>query len=626
MKDLVSNLTNLKKKTPEEILNGLLNTIRNLGVETDRDNGNVGGNFSAKLLRIASEANKLQNLASMPLEYAKWHEEGLLYYHDLDSYNLTINCLHISLKDILSKSFNTGYGTILPPKRIESAAPLTCILIQSSQNDEFGGQSIIDFDNDLAPYVDLTRKELEKEYGPLLTVMDQKDFADFIERKTESLVQQAMQGVAYNLNSMHARAGSQVPFSSVNLGLPTSKDAALVCKSFLEQYANGMGNHEQMIFPNIIFRVKSGVNRNPGDPYYNLFQLATQVSAKSLNPTYINMDADFNLEYYNKGIIPGIMGCRTYICANINGPEGPARRGNNFPVSMNLPRLGILAEKDINKFFELLDDSLEKAFESSVYRYRQVRKLKVKDLPFSIGEGLMMGSEGLSPDDSIEPVLKNGTMAIGFIGLAEALTALIGEHQGQSEKAQLLGLRIINHIRSFCDEKRQSTRLNWGCYATPAEGLSGKFLEIDKRDFGVITGVTDKDYYTNSYAVPVGYAISSVDKIKTEAPYHKLCNAGHISYIELDGEPDARFVENFIASSFEKTNVGYLGVNFHKRFCKKCGETLYGNEKSCSKCGSFEIQGISRITGYLGLDERFGTPKKAEKADRISHINGNKAY
>lgn len=595
----------------------LMKAIEDIGIETDRDNANVGNNFSSKLLRIASESNKWHNLATMPKHLAKLHENGDLYYHDLDSYNLSINCLNIETGKILKRGFNTGYGTILPAKRIESAAELSCILLQSSQNDMFGGQAHVNFDNDMAPFVDMSRKEIKKEYKHFFE--DEEKLNEAVENRLEKVVHQSMQGIVYNLNTMHSRAGSQVPFSSINLGLPESEDAAMIDRIFLEEYEKGLGKGEQPIFPNIIFRVKKGVNREEGDPYYYLYELACNVASKRMNPMFMNMDADFNKEYYDKGIIPATMGCRTYIMSNVNGKPGPQGRGNIAPTTINLPRLGILAKKDIEKFFSLLDNRLELARESLLHRYSIIKRLRVKDLPFVAGEHLLRGSEGLNEDDSIEPILKQGTWSIGFIGLAETLTALVGKHHGEDKMAHRLGIKIVSHIREFCDKYREIDMLNWSCYATPAEGLSGKFIKQDQAIFGKIKGVTDKNYYTNSYHIPVGYRISIKDKIDLEAPFHKICNGGHITYIEMDGYPEGEDVKAIIDYAYKNTNISYMGINFHMRYCKKCGERLDTSETSCHKCGSHDIQGISRVTGYLSLDERFGEGKAAERADRISH-------
>lgn len=607
-----------------EIKSDLMNAIKKIGIETDRDNANVGNNFSSKLLRIASESNKWHNLSMMPKELAKAHENGDLYFHDLDSYNLTINCLHIQTKEVLERGFNTGYGTIKKPKRIETAAELSCILLQSSQNDMFGGQSHADFDNDLAVFIEPTRKEIRNELIEL--GIDDKKIEAITEKKLKDRVHQAMQGIVYNLNTMHSRAGSQVPFSSINLGIPNSDDAALICEVFLKEYEKGLGKGEQPIFPNIIFRVKEGVNREPEDRYHYLYQLACEVAAKRMNPTFMNIDADFNKEFYDAGYMPATMGCRTYLMKNVNGEPGCKGRGNIAPVTINLPRIGIQAKGNLQEFFDILDKRLELAKESLLHRYSVLKKLRVKDLPFVAGQGLLKGSEGLSQDDSIEPILKQGTWGIGFIGLAETLVALTGYHHGESEEARELGLKIITYIRSFIDKTTEETKLNWSCYATPAEGLSGKFIKQDKKIFGIIQGVTDKDYYTNSFHIPVKYPISIKDKIDIEAPYHKLCNAGHISYIEVDDRPSGEVIMDILNYAYKNTNISYLGINFHIRYCKNCGEYLNSNERKCCKCGSEDIQGVSRVTGYLSLDERFGPGKYEERADRISHSSKKQNY
>lgn len=602
----------------------LMKAIEKIGIETDRDNANVGNNFSSKLLRIASESNKWYNLANMPKYLAKAHENGELYFHDLDSYNLTINCLHIPTKEILERGFNTGYGTIKIPKRIETAAELSCILLQSSQNDMFGGQSHPDFDNDLSAFIEPTREEIRSELLEL--GVDENRLENLVEKRLRKRVHQAMQGVVYNLNTMHSRAGSQVPFSSINIGIPINDDAALICEIFLIEYNKGLGKGEQPIFPNIIFRVKEGVNREASDRYHYLYKLACEVAAKRMNPTFMNIDADFNKEYYDKGYLPATMGCRTYLMKNVNGEPGCKGRGNIAPVTINLPRIGIQAKGNINEFYKILEARLKLAKESLLHRYNVLKNLKVKDLPFVAGQRLLKGSENLKEDDSIEPILKQGTFGIGFIGLAEALNALVGKHHGEDKESRELGIEIIEYIRSFIDRAVEETNLNWSCYATPAEGLSGKFIKQDKKIFGDIKGVTDKDYYTNSYHIPVNYPISIREKIEIEAPYHKLCNAGHISYIEVDDKPSGEVIMDILNYAYRNTNISYLGINFHIRYCKECGNDINSGESVCSNCGSANIQGISRVTGYLSLDERFGPGKYEEKKDRVSHNSNKRSY
>lgn len=620
VKKVYSNYRNERTKV-REIKSDLMKAIERIGVETDRDNANVGNNFSSKLLRIASESNKWHNLAVMPKHLAKAHENGDIYYHDLDSYNLTINCLHIPTREVLENGFNTGYGTINKPKRIETAAELSCILLQSSQNDMFGGQSHPDFDNDMAVFIEPTREEIRKELREL--GLEESKIEEATEKRLRQRVHQAMQGVVYNLNTMHSRAGAQVPFSSVNIGIPYSEDAAIVCEIFLEEYYKGLGHGEQPIFPNIIFRVKEGVNREKEDKYHYLYELACKVAAKRMNPTFMNIDADFNKEYYDKGYMPATMGCRTYLMKNVNGEPGCKGRGNIAPVTINLPRIGIQAKGNLEEFYRILDERLNIAKEALLHRYGVLKNLKVKDLPFVAGQGLLKGSEGLSKEDSIEPILKQGTWGIGFIGLAEALFALRGKHHGEDNLSRELGVEIITYIRNFIDKAVEETNLNWSCYATPAEGLSGKFIEKDKKIFGEIKGITDKEYYTNSFHIPVKYPISIKDKIDIEAPYHKLCNAGHISYIEVDDYPSGEMIMDILDYAYKNTNISYLGINFHIRYCKDCGKYLSSNISKCVSCGSTNIQGISRVTGYLSLDERFGPGKYEERADRISH-NGSK--
>jgi ribonucleoside-triphosphate reductase len=625
-KEIGNSYSNYRRERTKirEIKSDLMKAIEQIGVETDRDNANVGNNFSSKLLRIASESNKWHNLASMPKHLAKAHENGDIYYHDLDSYNLTTNCLHIPTREILERGFNTGYGTINKPKRIESAAELSCILLQSTQNDMFGGQSHPDFDNDMGVFVEPTRLEIRKELEEL--GLTEEQITSQIDKKLRKTIAQAMQGIVYNLNTMHSRAGSQVPFSSINIGIPETKDAAMVCEIFLLEYEKGLGKGEQPIFPNIIFRVKEGVNRETSDPYYYLYKLACRVAAKRMNPTFMNIDSDFNKAYYDKGVLPATMGCRTYVISNINGEPGTKGRGNIAPATINLPRLGILAKGDLDKFFELLNNRLELAREALMHRYSILKKLRVKDLPFVAGQGLMKGSENLSPEDSIEPILKQGTWSIGFIGVAETVTALLGNHHGENEQARELALRIVTYLRNYTDRVTQEDKLNWSTYATPAEGLSGRFILQDRKTFGIIPGVTDKEYYTNSYHVPVGFPISIKDKIDIEAPFHKLCNAGHITYIELDDMPTGDVIMDILDYAYKHTNISYMGINFHIRYCRECGTYLNISQSKCPKCGSHNLQGISRVTGYLSLDERFGAGKYAERADRISHVTKSHTY
>ena len=604
----------------------LIKAIQQIGKETTRDNANVGNNFSAKLLQIASEGSKAVNLLSLPGEIAAAHLGGDIHIHDLDSYNLSINCLQIDTEAVLKRGFNTGYGTINPPKRIESAAALSCIILQSSQNDMYGGQSHFDFDNAMASFVASTERCIRQEILHIWPECPLDQLEEKTQEKLAEQLKQAMQIVVYNLNSMHSRAGSQVPFSTINVGKPRDKYAAMVCAAFLTEFERGLGKGEPAIFPNIVFHVKKGVNFYPQDPFYHLLQLAIRVAARRMNPTFQLCDSTFNRD---KDV--ATMGCRTRIEANVNGEKGSKRRGNIAPVSINLVRLALNANKQVDSalfgqeasrldlFWARLDDVLRLCEKQLLHRYDVLKGLKGKDLPFIVGEKLVMGSEDVGPEDSIEPILKNGTYGIGFIGLAETLMCLLGEHHGESIDALAFGHRIVQHIRGYCDHLVQKHRLNFTCYATPAEGLAGRFVAIDRVKFGYIQGVTDKAYYTNSFHIPVAYNLPALEKFKIESRFHELCNAGHISYVRLDRPPvDCPWViDKMLSYAVESTNAGYIGFDFAICYCKACGADVAGDV--CAKCGGGWLQKIDRVTGYLSLAERFPDGKSAERKDRIAH-------
>ncbi|MGB9905354.1 MAG: anaerobic ribonucleoside-triphosphate reductase, partial [Desulfotomaculales bacterium] len=518
------------------------------------------------------------------------HSRGDIHIHDLDFYATTLNCLQLPLDRLLSEGFNTGHGYIRPPRRPTSATALAAIILQSSQNDMFGGQSFPFFDKQMAP---------------------------FVEGADDNEVFQAMEALVYNLNSMHSRAGSQVPFSSINLGTDTSEAGRKVTRNLLLAYEAGLGRGENPIFPNIIFRLQKGVNFDPGDPNHDLFKLAVRVASKRLNPTFSFMDSSFNAPF---GDQVAYMGCRSRVMDNRRGPAVTTGRGNLSFTTVNLPRLGIRAERNLKAFYRLLEEVVELAVNQLYHRFRVQSRLKVKDLPFVMGQGLYLGSENLKPEDSIEPAIVNGTLAVGFIGLAEALVALTGYHHGQSAEAQELGLEIVSFLRKKVDEAAERTNLNYTLLATPAEGLSGRFVKLDRKEFGIIPGVTNRDYYTNSFHVPVYHPVSSFAKIRLEGPYHKYCNAGHISYVEMSSPPvhNPEAVEA-IVREMAKNDMGYAGINYPVDFC--CGCNLLGviNEKSCPRCGSEEIRRVRRITGYLSTVDRFNESKVKELNDRLVH-------
>lgn len=568
----------------------LMDVVQEILVETSRENANISNSPSAKMLQIASAASKKFYLSRfIPEEMAQAHSEGDYHIHDLDFYGKTLTCVQIPLGKLLDHGFNNGHGFIRPPKRPNSATALAAIILQSSQNDMHGGQSFAFFD---------------------------RDMAKFVAGASEDEVFQAMEALIYNLNSMHSRAGAQVPFSSINLGCDTTPEGRLVIKSLLLAYEKGLGHGETPIFPNIIFRVKKGVNFDSGDPNYDLFKLAMRVSAQRLNPTFAFMDSDFNAPF---GAEVSYMGCRTRVMANRHGEALSDGRGNLSFTTINLPRLALKSGGDLEKFFTELENMMTLAARQLYHRYRIQAKLKVRDMPFLMGQGLYIDSDKLKADDQIGPVIKHGTLSIGFIGLAETLTALTGKHHGEDAAVQRLGLEIVSFMRRLADNFANEYDLNYTLLATPAEGLSGRFVKMDKRIFGEIPGVTDKDFYSNSFHVPVDFEISSFEKVLIEGPYHQFTNAGHISYVEMEAPP----VNNLDAyekliKHMAQANMGYVGINFPIDECMGCFHRGI-IEEVCPNCGSSDIRRIRRITGYLSTVDRFNDAKQAELKKRTKH-------
>ncbi|MBP2644842.1 MAG: nrdD [Firmicutes bacterium] len=574
-----------------EAKSDLMDAVGEILVETNRENANVSNSPSAKMLQIASAASKAYYLDRViPENMALAHKRGDYHIHDLDFYGKTLTCLQIPLGKLLKNGFNTGHGFIRPPKRPSSATAQAAIILQSSQNDMHGGQSFAFFDRDMAPY--------------LKGIDEDEAF-------------QAMEALIYNLNSMHSRAGAQVPFSSLNLGTDTSVEGRMVIRNILLAYEKGLGRGENPIFPNIIFRVKEGVNLNPCDPNYDLFKLAIRVASKRLNPTFSFMDSSFNKPY---GDQVGYMGCRTRTMSNRRGPEVTDGRGNLSFTTINLPRLAIKAERNLMKFYHNLDELIDLTVEQLHHRYIVQAKLKVKDMPFLMGQGLYLDSEKLGPNDIIEDVIKHGTLSVGFIGLAETLVALTGQHHGESDEAQVLGEEIVAFMRNKVDKAVERYDLNYTLLATPAEGLSGRFVGMDRKEYGVIPGVTDKEYYTNSFHVPVSYPISFFDKLKIEGAYHKYTNAGHISYVEFSSPPinNLSAVEDIIRY-MNQCDIGYAGINFPVDFCDNCGQFGVIDSDQCPACGTSSIRRVRRITGYLSTVERFNDAKCHELNERTSH-------
>ena len=650
-----------------------------------RENANIDGNTAmGSMLKYGSEGAKhfYESYVLNPA-HSEAHRNGDIHIHDLDFYTLTTTCCQIDLIKLFHDGFSTGHGVLREPNDIASYASLACIAIQSNQNDQHGGQSIANFDYGLAPGVAKTyKKRYRSNLTSLIEVMDcaahakktkeifqtltaenliptldgsqaytdrekallieagiPEEILDKIQsfsakkatEETDKATYQAMEALLHNLNTMHSRAGAQTPFSSINYGMDTSTEGRMVMKNMLLVTEAGLGNGETAIFPIQIFRVKDGVNFNPGEPNYDLFKLSCRVSAKRLFPNFSFQDAPFNLQYYKEGHPEteiAYMGCRTRVIGNVNDPEREITygRGNLSFTSINLPRIAILANKNIDWFFSELDRKIDLVVDQLLERFEIQAKKKVHNYPFLMGEGVWIDSEKLNYDDEVREVLKHGTLSVGFIGLAEALKALLGVHHGESEIAQNLGLDIIGHMRKRMDDLSAETHLNFSLLATPAEGLSGRFVRMDRERFGSIEGVTDREYYTNSFHIPVYYPISAYKKIQLEAPYHELTNAGHITYIELDGDPSTNL------DAFEKVirymkaqGIGYGSINHPVDRDPVCGYNgIIGD--TCPKCGRSETDGeygfqrIRRITGYLvGTLDRFNNAKRAEVRDRVKH-------
>ncbi len=651
-----------------------------------RENANIDGDTAmGTMLKYGSEsAKQFYEMFILKPEHSKAHREGDIHIHDLDFLTLTTTCCQINLDKLFEGGFSTGHGFLREPNDIQSYAALTCIAIQSNQNDQHGGQSIPAFDHYMAKGVAKTFRRhyarnlakclellggvedgtaaaseitarISDEFGLVPVLANDNGYQEkeaellpsyissemiapvqehtytYAKRETERATYQAMEALIHNLNTMNSRAGAQIPFSSINYGTDTSPEGRLVMHKLLHALDAGLGHGETPIFPIHIFKVKEGVNFNPGDPNYDLFKLACKVSAKRLFPNFSFIDAPFNLPYYREGDVDtevAYMGCRTRVVANVYDPsrETISGRGNLSFTSINLPRLAIKANHNVDFFFEELDRELSLCFDQLYERFKIQCSKKVRNFPFLMGQGIWLDAEKLGPDDTIEEVLKHGTLTVGFIGLAECLKALIGKHHGESEEAQNLGLDIVGFMRKRADELAQKTKLNYSVIATPAEGLSGRFVRIDREKYGKIEGVTDREYYTNSFHIPVYYPISAFDKIRLEAPYHALTNGGHITYVELDGDP-TKNVEAFekVVRYMKECGIGYGSINHPVDRDPVCGYTgIIDNE--CPLCGRKEedggphIERIRRITGYLvGTLDRFNNAKRAEVRDRVKH-------
>ncbi len=651
-----------------------------------RENANIDGDTAmGTMLKYGSEgAKQFYEMYVLDPKHADAHIKGDIHIHDLDFLTLTTTCCQIDLVKLFENGFSTGHGFIREPNDIQTYSALACIAIQSNQNDQHGGQSIPNFDYAMAPGVrktyikkyreNLTKiiqilredldseaivknilSEIEKETGLVPVMANDNGFAEkeaeklgayfnaeeitkaqrfaikYADKEIRRAVYQAMEAFIHNLNTMHSRAGAQIPFSSINYGTDTSPEGRLVVESILNAEFEGLGHGETPIFPIHIFKVKEGVNYNPADPNYDLFKMAMKVSAKRLFPNFSFLDAPQNIPYYDPNDYNtevAYMGCRTRVIGNAYDPEREVTggRGNLSFTSINLPRIAIKSKGDVDIFFEDLDRKLTLVFDQLYERFKIQSAKKVKNFPFLMGQGIWLDSDKLGPEDTVGEVLKHGTLTVGFIGLAECLKSLIGVHHGESPEAQNLGLDIIGFMRKRCDEETKKTGLNFSLIATPAEGLSGRFVKIDREKYGNIPGVTDREYYTNSFHVPVYHNINAFDKIKIEGPYHNLTNGGHISYIEMDGDP-LKNLDAFeaVVRCMKESGIGYGSINHPVDRDPVCGYTgIIDNE--CPKCGRVEtddqpgFERIRRITGYLvGTVDRFNNAKRAEVNDRVKH-------
>lgn len=588
----------------------------------------------------------------LPKDIAVAHMDGDIHIHDMDFYMLTETCCQINLLKLFKNGFSTGHGYLREPNDIRSYAALACIAIQANQNEMHGGQAVPMFDYCMAPGVAKTyRKQYYKALGyyfnamldmkledasllckkieqslPIKISMSTADkfgklLVDFLPKhqrehnyqeineqttqmahkfaintawnETNAATYQAMEAFIHNLNTMNSRAGAQVPFSSINYGTDTSPEGRMAMRNLLLATDAGLGDGETPIFPVQIFKVKEGVNYEKDDPNYDLFRLAMKTSAKRLFPNFSFLDAPFNKKYYKPNDYNSevaYMGCRTRVMGNVYDPthEVTCGRGNLSFTSINLPRLAIEAKGDINKFYKSLDDMIDLVIRQLLHRFKiQCAKIG-KNYPFLMGQNIWLDSDNIGEYDTVSEVLRHGTLTVGFIGLAETLKALIGKHHGESAEAQKLGLAIIGHMRKRMDDEAQKTKLNFSLIATPAEGLSGRFVKIDRKIYGSIPGVTDREYYTNSFHIPVYYPISAYKKIQLEAPYHNLTNGGHISYIEMDGDPTKNLTAfEAIIRCMHDNGIGYGSVNHPVDRDPVCGYTGIINGV-CPKCGRSE--------------------------------------
>ena len=645
-----------RKAKTRDVFMSIVNAKNN---DITRENANMNADTPAgMMMKFASETTKPfvdDYLLSEDVRDAVMH--NYIHIHDKDYYpTKSLTCVQHPLDVILNHGFTAGHGSSRPAKRIETAAVLACISLETCQNEMHGGQAIPAFDFYLAPYVRMSYQEevknLEKLTGEDLKDLYDAPIDDYEEKPLEGLegrarleqhainktvnrVHQAMEAFIHNMNTIHSRGGNQVVFSSINYGTDTSAEGRCIMREILLSTYDGVGNGETAIFPIQIWKKKRGVNYLPEDRNYDLYQLACKVTARRFFPNFLNLDATFNQNEKWRADDPerykweiATMGCRTRVFEDRWGEKTSIARGNLSFSTINIVKLAIECmgienkQQRIDMFFAKLDNLLDITAKQLDERFQFQKSAMAKQFPLLM-KYLWVGADKLEPTDTIESVINHGTLGIGFIGLAECLKALIGKHHGESEEAQELGLKIVTYMRDRANEFSEKYHHNYSVLATPAEGLSGKFTKKDRKEFGVIPGVTDRDYYTNSNHVPVYYKCTALQKAKIEAPYHDLTRGGHIFYVEIDG--DATHNPAVIASvvdMMDKYNMGYGSVNHNRNRCLDCGyENADAHLEVCPKCGSHHIDKLQRITGYLvGTTDRWNSGKLAELHDRVTHI------
>ncbi|WP_017470997.1 anaerobic ribonucleoside triphosphate reductase [Amphibacillus jilinensis] len=617
----------MTNQSNDQLMTALSEIVDASNQDLIQENANVDGQSPmGQMSKFGSEAAKhyakRELLSSDVLEAM---DNNFIHPHDLDFMPTgTTTCAQIPLGAILKDGFNTGHGYMREPADIVSAMALSSIIFQSNQNMQHGGQSYPMFDYDLAPYVRKSYLKHKRRLANYPVEWDQAQLEQTAWQEADRDAYQACEAFVHNCNSMHSRGGGQVPFVSVNYGTDTSKEGRMLVKNLLRATKAGLGNGETPIFPIQIFKMKKGCNFFEEDPNHDLYQLALETTAKRLFPNFSFIDSSVNVQHYDGTPESEVsyMGCRTRVMANRHGDENSIQRGNLSFTSINLVKMALVSQT-VDGFFDQLGHYVDLVVKQLLERFEFQAQKQAQHFSFLYGQGVWKGSEQLKPTDTLEEVLKQGTLSVGFIGLAEALVALIGEHHGQSDRAYQLGYQIVQFMRERVDQAADLYDLNFSLIATPAEGLSGRFTKKDRERFGVIPGVTERDYYTNSFHIPVYYQIRAIEKIRLEGPFHKICNGGHISYIECDGDvtKNIKALDTLVKAMAEH-DFGYGSINHPVDRCNDCGYTGIINQScpSCNNADEEKIERIRRITGYLVGDmKKWNTAKRAEESQRVKH-------